>query len=311
MAMAMPTLPRKTGSNNPMGPSRVGAPIIAKQSALPSSQYLDALNILCESTMNEACALALSEKDYENNINGNADLKRLLELETTCRDAAKVIHEQAITVVAPAIISASLLPPPLTLPTMLPGAARAAKKTNAMAAPNKALLGKSIGAPTAGLMRRGSLASGRSGTLGKRHGQRQDNNNTDEGTSKKARLASGDGKSDAPPPSVLNFLKKLNQDKSASTTMTSLSSSLLDDKGTTTTTTKQSSTTTKVVEVVKSCKKEADKDSDNKQPQEQPQDELVDSDPSESGCDPSQSPPGGSKHLREGTRKNPTRGARK
>jgi hypothetical protein len=347
--MAMSSLPRKTGSNSigarvvPSAASVAAAKSGGGGASLPSSQYLDALNILCEATMNEACALALSEKDYDetkgSSSNGsidniNADYKRLLELETSCRDAAKVLQEQAVTIVAPA----ALPPPPCIMPASLPGSRLpigGVSKTMMMGttAP-KALMvgaiGKSIGAPVMAkanlLMRRGSLQA----AVGRPGKRRQD---TMEDGNKKARLtgsSAGDCNnnnnnkttSDAPPPNALNFLKMLNQDKSITITAASSTTSITSTTSTTpllgeeknTTTTKQSTTTSKKEKATK----ETDKKDSDQQPSvsitEQGQDEHFDSDHASEGVSDHKqtSPPGGSKPVvREGTRKNPARGARK
>ena len=117
----MSSLPRKNTAGGIVGglAAVVQQRAAAKQGGasaalpLPSGAYLDALNVLCEATMAEACALLMSEKDYEGTTGGNekSDYKKLLEIERKCRDAVKVIHKEA-----PAALAT--LPPSMpTLPT--------------------------------------------------------------------------------------------------------------------------------------------------------------------------------------------------
>lgn len=253
----MSSLPRKTGGNVPGGLVAVAQ---QRASTLPSSQYLDAINVLCEANIIEACTLALSAKDYEETSVDDAtggeeqqpppksDYKKLLELEKKCRHAAKVVHREAIP--APS----AMMPP--SLPAI--PAARvnlnpvAAKKSAKMGGVEMMRAGKSIAAPgmlgggsggggkagagKAGVvpLRRGSMAGSRpmASNPNKRTMAQQQHplhhSESDESSlgserngsnpaHKKARLAgsaAGAAPSDAPPPSALTFLKMLNKDSS-------------------------------------------------------------------------------------------------
>ena len=173
----MSSLPRKTGGSVPGGLAAVAQQrASAAKAPLPSSQYLDAINVLCEATMLEACALALSEKDYEETPVDDAfggeeqpppsksDYKKLLEIEKKCRHAAKVVHKEAIP--APS----AMMPP--SLPTI--PAARvnlnsvAAKKSAKMGGVEMMRAGKNIAAPV--MLGGGSGGGGKAGVVPLRRG---------------------------------------------------------------------------------------------------------------------------------------------
>ena len=251
------------GPGGPSVPSRgpVTASLIAKSGAssaassgqLPSSQYLDAINVLCENTMAEACALCLAPPEDSTKNNGNvgkSNYQKLLEIEAKCRNAVKVIQKEAIT--PPPAASNMMLPPSMpTIPAarVNPAATKKATKGNNPTA--KALMGKTASATGKPVVpiRRGSLAGARGDRpvagLGNHkrsltQQQQLQRANSDESANagnnpnKKTKLtpfppsknmmpgnnneASSTGASagDAPPPSALDFLKKLNQgDKKA------------------------------------------------------------------------------------------------
>ena len=317
---SMSSLPRKTGSNTAGGLAAVAqqrAASAKQQTSLPSSQYLDAINILSEATILEACALALSEKDYEeeqDNSGEKSEFKKLLELEKKCRHAVKVVHKEAIP--APS----AMMPPSMpTIPASRVNPGAAAKKSatgKTLGNAPKALLGKNV-APTPGVgkpgvvpIRRGSLAGSRPIVLpGKRVMPQQLKRSESEESSlggsepngnpanKKARLttsagggggpsslSSSEGKGDAPPASALDFLKKLNQEKAAPVTATAAE------------TTSTSKPPKSKGESKASSNKEKVSNDGNNSDGEGNTSETSDQD---------RSPP------REGTRKNPSRGVRR
>jgi hypothetical protein len=338
----MSSLPRKTGSNSVVGglASVVQQRAAAKQgggsSFLPSAQYLDALNVLCEATMAEACSLLLSEKDYEGETNDRADYKKLLEIEKKCRDAVKVIHKEAPA--APA-----MMPPTMpTLPT------NRSNNPTVKKAPGggiksignipKGVIGKSIApsvaAKAANMTRRGSMTiTGPSRPAPSLQGKRAmaqqlhraESDDSSVGSSgvgvkpanKKARLAAPSSTAaagteemgGAPPPSALNFLKKLNKDKAApapppettrpSNSTSSSSSSKAESKP------RKEKTKEKSKE---KPKKDKEKEKEVEKPTAGGDLEDSDAEVSVASEKREESPPKPS--PREGTRKNPKRGAR-
>ena len=78
-------------------------------------EYMEAVHILNESTMSQACDLLLSERDYQEKGDGSmevSDQEKLLELYNKCYDAWKVIEKQQATVSATLPGAPSLLAPP-------------------------------------------------------------------------------------------------------------------------------------------------------------------------------------------------------
>jgi len=232
----MSSLPRKAmGSSSsvltaipPLMRAAVKQPQVG---ALPSSAYLDAVNILSEATMLEACSLALYDKDYEKGRDADdakSDLRKLLDLEKKCRQAAKVVKKEAIP--AP-----SMMPPTMpTMPAARVNVAAVKKATTGMSsvmgnAP-KALVGKTaVAGQGISAVRRGSTGGSRPNMPVKRTmvqpkgAQRAESDDSSLGSdhhaNKKARIGNEGG--DAPPPSALTFLKKLNQERETTTTTSS------------------------------------------------------------------------------------------
>lgn len=65
------------------------------------SEYSAAVDVLNEENMSAACALLLSENDYEDDQGDESDHKKLLELFETCQAACKVIEKKAPAVTMP------------------------------------------------------------------------------------------------------------------------------------------------------------------------------------------------------------------
>lgn len=337
------------GGINPQGRGGPGAAGIAKSAApLPSSQYLDAINTLCEATMAEACALCLSESDYDsksgangdhqgnnNNNNHKSDYDKLLEIEQKCRDAVKVIHKEAVVAPPPT----SMLPPSLpnipasrVNPAVAKKAGTATKGNNPTA---KALVGSisktippSATSKTGAIpIRRGSLTSNanrppankRSMVQQPLHRAESDessigSSSNTSGANKRPRLggpspgsiknnnlhnntptsttSSHEGAvGDTPPPSALDFLKKLNQDKAtAPAPSDSKQLSRTDSKG------------------KKDKAKDKDEGDNLSEAESNASDNSASRRPKRNATSPTNSslPP-----PREGVRKNPARGARR
>lgn len=295
-----------------------------QQGSLPSSQYLDAINFLSEATILEACALALSEKDYEEDpadtatattittatTSGKSDLKKLLEIEKKCRQFSMIVHKEAIP--APS----AMMPPSLpVIPASRVNLAAAKKSVTAtmgktMGNAPKALIGKST-APTPGVgvipgIRRGSLTGNRppnsipvkrAMTQPLQRSESEESSLGGDRSNKKARLTGGSGgpssasassSSDAPPAAALNFLKKLNMEKAA--------------KSTAEVSTSTTSSTSKQAKNKVESKTSNSKDKTSTKDKTPPEDDGV------KGEDESND---GLASQREGTRKNPSRGARR
>lgn len=82
-----------------VGGSSLGArgEAISKRSS-PVSDYSAAVAVLNEDNMTQACALLLSEKDYESNqMEEESDYQKLLKLFEQCQEASKIIEKRAPT----------------------------------------------------------------------------------------------------------------------------------------------------------------------------------------------------------------------
>jgi len=156
-----------------------------------SAEYIEAIGVLNEGALNQACELALD--------NTNLDVEPLLELFHKCDEALKVIKKQQPTVPTPAV--------------MHPGA----PSLNARAAPRGSLTKlnskKAIAAKGVIPMRRTTLNKPKGPNRLAR--ERRDG---DFSSCKKARLSPPTVDPQAPPPSALNFLAKLNKDSKAENT---------------------------------------------------------------------------------------------
>jgi hypothetical protein len=206
------------GNGNSNGPTigQAGQPLAprtAVKTPVVTAEYAEALKVLNDETMSQACSLLLSEKDYEAEpaaADGkSSDYEELLALYAKCRNAAAVIKREA-----PAEL--------LSVPTM-PAPARAQAKPLGKATVGSKSMNmvgtKNIMIPSNRRMARlPASAMGNKRPLlqhetsdSSLEAQQQRASNT-----KKSRMSPPPPphrEGSAPPPSALNFLAKLNKDK--------------------------------------------------------------------------------------------------
>jgi hypothetical protein len=164
---------------------------MAVKTPVVTAEYAEALRVLNDETMSQACALLLSERDYEEH-DGKSDYEELLALYGKCRNAAAVIKREA-----PAEL--------LSVPTM-PAPARAQAKPL-----GKATVATKNMIPSRRMARLPPPAKGKRPLL---HHEGSDSSMGASNT-KKARISPPPPprEGSAPPPSALNFLAKLNKEK--------------------------------------------------------------------------------------------------
>lgn len=173
-----------------------------KTTATISAEYIDAIHLLNESTLNNACEILLDDT--------NSDDEKLLELYYKCEDALKVIQKQQ-----PTVPSSPMLPPgapnlnaPRTTAPPQRSLPKLNKKTLSMAASSKGVIP----------MRRTALNKPSLSKLPSKPQPKARERERSEGDvpfpeNKKARLSPPlPGGATAPPPNALNFLAKLNKD---------------------------------------------------------------------------------------------------
>jgi hypothetical protein len=180
--------------NGPTGGQQTLAPRMAVKTPVVTAEYAEALRVLNDETMSQACALLLSERDYEEPV-GKSDHEELLGLYYKCRNAAAVIKREA-----PAEL--------LSVPTM-PAPARAQAKPL-----GKATVGTKNMIPSRRMARLPASAMGKRPLL---HHESSDSSLDVQRASnmKKPRISPPPPprEGSAPPASALNFLAKLNKDK--------------------------------------------------------------------------------------------------
>jgi hypothetical protein len=183
--------------NGPTGHQSL-APRMAVKIPVVTAEYTEALRVLNDETMSQACALLLSERDYEEPA-GKSDHEELLALYAKCRNAAAVIKREA-----PAELH--------SVPTM-PAPARAQAK----ALGKVTVAAKNMIVPSRRMARLPPPAKGKRPQL---HHENSDSSMEAQRASntKKARLSPPPHprEGSAPPPSALNFLAKLNKEKDKS-----------------------------------------------------------------------------------------------
>jgi hypothetical protein len=162
------------------------------KSPIISAEYMEAIHILNENTLNQACDWLLDDTFME------AD--KLLETYHKCENALKVIQKQQPTPSSPGALPPGA--PNLNAPSM-----RAPQHRGSLP---KLAIKKSIAKGGVMPMRRTVMTK-----PGGRITRERSDSDVDLGPNKKARV-SPPLPQQAPPPSALNFLAKLNKDKTNS-----------------------------------------------------------------------------------------------
>jgi hypothetical protein len=198
------------GGNGPRGEANKRASPVTND-----AEYSAAIAVLNEANMAEACALLLSEKDYESHEQDESDHKKLLQLFEKCQAASKVVQKRAPAMMPPLqqqrgpanAARTQAIPLKPKVKAMIPprrasvASRPSVKKTGPLPAshsiappPNRKLQRE---ASDSSFASSGSIGSGRS--------------------AKKARVSpptidaqTGGGKAKAPPPSAMSFLAALN-----------------------------------------------------------------------------------------------------
>jgi len=198
---------------------------------LNDAEYSAAMAVLSEENMSAACALLLSERDYESNQGDDSDQKKLLELFSKCQEACKVIEKRAPAVPMPmlqqqqqqqrgptAAARSQAIPLKPKVKTMIPTrrtalASRPSTKKTGPLPPSHA-----FAPPPARKMQRETSDSSFASTSSVGSGR----------SAKKARKSPptldsqvGGGKAKAPPPEARSFLAALNAQKGKQETGTS------------------------------------------------------------------------------------------
>jgi len=229
--------------------NEVETPRLGMRRSSPTNGDLSqALQLLDEETMSQACSLLISEHDYGDDVNKNgngcdgADYDKLLTIFVKCRDAALKVEQQMPTMPLPNLLSSTTTIPPPTSATT-PSARAAAKKAhlmNAMSPPRRihqkmARINKVIGESSnnkasSGNHRAGkTTAGGPAGTSSRPSLKREPSDSSIASSSstssrasvnKKARTSTNSApppsegkKAAAPPQAALNFLQALNSQK--------------------------------------------------------------------------------------------------
>ena len=174
-----------------------------------SAEYLDALKILSEETMSQACALMLSEESNQD---------QLLSLYVKCKNASEVVQREA-----------PIMEPPPTIPSV--PASRSLAANRAQAKPLGSKVVPTVGTAAKSIMPRGMV---RMALMSSKRGHAATHEASDGSSSlnptdtsrvlpnpKKPRpqprstsppLNTTEGNVKAPPPNALDFLAKLNKD---------------------------------------------------------------------------------------------------
>jgi hypothetical protein len=185
---------RKPGSS-PVLPTPTSVRSIKPTTSTISAEYIEAIHVLNEGTLNQACDLLLDDTHLEE--------EKILELYCKCEDALKVIQKQQ-----PIVPSSPMMLPPgapnLNAPRIIAAAQRSLPKLNKKSLSLVASSSKGV-IP----MRRTSLLKNPSNRLVRERSE----GDAPFHENKKARVSppAPDGVM-APPPSALNFLAKLNKD---------------------------------------------------------------------------------------------------
>ena len=344
----MSAIPRKTASNALSAAAQKRSAPLPSPQYLDAINYLSEATMAEACAL--ALSLSDYEGNHtttknNNNSNGNSssssggdDLSKLLQMEKKTKDAVKVVHKEDIPspnawmlpptmpsipaarvnlasvvgAAGKAALSGSMVPPKATMvaaPKTLLGVGGGGKPI--MAAPGGVNSGGGVGkAGVVPTIRRGSLVGSRGppggGGLGGSNKrlmpqqlQRVESDDSSIGSggnsNKKARLAAAASSADAtnaPPPSAMKFLEKLNKEKGPAATITKTESKNNDSN--------------------------KEKDKDKEKPKEKDKEKPVaaaaatgnDSDGDSAASAESADKRSPSTQRREGTRKNPARGAR-
>ena len=238
----MPAHQRKASLNLSPVPGSVTAPAARVQSTM-TPEYMEAIHIMNESTMVQACDLLLSERDYEESKEGNggdddepSDQDKLLELFSKCKTALKVISKQQVTISSlsiggmPGAPALAPLARGVSVPLRVAGAPKQLKQkttskqgivpmrrtvnrtaqTQAAAAVIPGSINKLVKRP---LERERSDSSIRDDTGASIQQSSSTSSQQSSSTNKKFKVSPTASQNIfAPPPGALNFLAKLNKD---------------------------------------------------------------------------------------------------
>jgi hypothetical protein len=236
---------RKASLNLSPVPGSVTAPAARVQSTM-TPEYVEAIHIMNESTMAQACDLLLSDRDYQESKQGNggdvepSDQDKLLELFSKCETALKVISKQQTTLSSLSVGSmpgAPALAPPLARGASAPRVAGVPKQLKQGIVPMRRTVNRTTQAatiipgannkPVKRPMERERSDSSLRDDAGASSQQSSSTSSQQSSANKKLKVSPTASKSVlatsksvlAPPPGALNFLAKLNKDPNVAVTV--------------------------------------------------------------------------------------------